>query len=229
MNKKILILGASSDIGQTLTKKLIKKNYKIDFHYNTNFPKQFNKIKKIKKIKLNFKNFDKNDIFKFSSNYDIIINLIGYVNDATYANFKMNDFVNVLKINSIIPLMIIRHSLNSMKKKKFGRIINTSSIGTKFGGSPNTYCYSVSKFINEFIPNEIRQLGKFNVFYNVLNIGVIKTKIHKKISNKNIKKRKKLIPINKLGSTTDVANYIIFLIENNNFIANSKVDITGGE
>ena len=116
-----------------------------------------------------------------------------------------------------------------MEKKKYGRIINTSSIGVKFGGGGNTFSYSLSKHINEFIPNEIRKLCSKNILYNTLRIGVTNTKFHNKIKNKSISKRTKLIPIKKMASAEDIANYIVFLIRNNNFIANEIINITGGE
>ena len=58
---------------------------------------------------------------------------------------------------------------------------------------------------------------------------MLDTKFHKKIKNKSLKKRIKLIPINKMASTDDIANYIIFLIVNNNFVTNEIINITGGE
>ena len=116
-----------------------------------------------------------------------------------------------------------------MKKKNYGRIINTSSVGVKFGGGLSTFAYSLSKHINEFIPSEIRKLSSKNILYNTLRIGVTNTRFHKKIKNKSIKKRIKLIPIKKMASSNDIANYIIFLIHNNNFITNEIINITGGE
>ena len=44
-----------------------------------------------------------------------------------------------------------------MWEKKYGRIINTLSIGVKFGGGVNTFSYSISKYLNEFIPSEIKK------------------------------------------------------------------------
>ena len=132
-------------------------------------------------------------------------------------------------INSLAPLLVIRNSINNMKRKKYGRIINTSSIGTKFGGGNSTFAYSLSKYINEFIPGEIRKLSSNNILYNTIRIGVTDTKFHKKIKKKSLKKRIKLIPINKMASTDDIANYIIFLIDNNNFVTNETINITGGE
>ena len=165
--KKILILGGNSDIGIQLLKKLINtNNFEIHLHYNKKFSiKKFEKKIKLIKIDLdtiNSKNLKK----KFDSNYDIIINLVGYISNQTFLNFDIKELQKTLKINSIIPLMIIRNSLNNMIKKNYGRIINTSSVGVKFGGGGNTFSYSLSKHINEFIPGYIRKLCSKNILYN---------------------------------------------------------------
>ena len=116
-----------------------------------------------------------------------------------------------------------------MIKNKFGRIVNTSSVGIKFGGGKKTFAYSMSKYLNEFIPSDIRELSSKNIFYNTLRIGVTNTKIHKRVKNKSLKKRIRLIPAKKSASVDDISNYIIYLIRNNNFITNEIVSITGGE
>ena len=47
-----------------------------------------------------------------------------------------------------------------MERNKFGRIVNTSSIGVKFGGGNATFAYSLSKYLNEFIPSYIKIMFK---------------------------------------------------------------------
>ena len=117
-----------------------------------------------------------------------------------------------------------------MLKKKWGRIVQTSSIGVKFGGGKNTFNYSLSKKLNEFIPSDYKDWAKNNVLINVLKIGVTNTKIHKKILNKNIKKRINLIPINRMAEPVEIANYIEFLLsEKNSYITGEVVTISGGE
>ena len=90
--KKILILGGSSDIGVNLIKKLIKKNFFIYAHYSKN-SKKLKKIKniKIKTICLDFNQINSKNINaflkkKFQFNYDIIINLVGYVDKKGFEN-----------------------------------------------------------------------------------------------------------------------------------------------
>ena len=63
----------------------------------------------------------------------------------------------------------------------------------------------------------------------MVRIGVVNTKIHKKISNKDLKKRIKLIPLGKMLSKKDVSELIYFLIFKNKTISNQVLQITGGE
>ena len=63
----------------------------------------------------------------------------------------------------------------------------------------------------------------------MLRIGVTNTKFHKKIKNKSLRQRLKLIPLKKMAKVSDISNYINFLISDNNFITNEIINITGGE
>ncbi len=228
--KKILILGGNSDIGYALIKKL-KNIEKVNIHAHYN--KKFNKKNYYNKIKLIKKNFSTLNIKKlnnvFDNNYDIIINLVGYISNQSFLNFSLKETQKTILINSLIPLVIIKMSLKHMIKKNYGRIINTSSIGVKYGGGVQTFSYSLSKHINEFIPSEIKNLCSKNILYNTLRIGVTKTKFHKKIKGKSLKERIKLIPIKRMATTEEIADYIYYLIFNNNFISNDIINITGGE
>jgi hypothetical protein len=38
-----------------------------------------------------------------------------------------------------------------------------------------------------------------------------------------------MIPVKKMASTNDIAEYIIYLIRDNNYVTNEIISITGGE
>ena len=138
--------------------------------------------------------------------------------------------LRTFKVNTVVPLYILKIIVKSMIVKKFGRILLTSSIGTKFGGGKNTFNYSISKKANEFIPRNYKDWAKNNVLINSLIIGVTDTKIHKKISKKNIKKRSKLIPINRLADPKEISEYVSFLLsDKNTYITGQVLSISGGE
>ncbi len=233
---KVLILGGSSDIGITLIKELIKNdNMEIYAHCSSN-ERNLKKInnKRIKIIKSNFikindnnfkKTFDKLLHHKFS----YFINLTGYISKSNFFNFKIDDQINTFKTNVILPNLILSKIVNNMIKNNFGRIVNCSSIGIKFGGGSNTYNYSLSKFASEFIPYNFKDWAKKNVLINNLRIGVTNTKLHKKIG-KNIKKRVKLIPISRAAETNEIVKYILFFIsKDNTYSTGQTISISGGE
>tara|TARA_B100000780_G_C21017339_1_gene407618 strand:- start:119 stop:817 length:699 start_codon:yes stop_codon:yes gene_type:complete len=232
MKKKVLILGASSDIGIELSKKyLLENDYILDLHYSSNLKslKKYEKNCNIIKADLSKKD-TKKILKKFKNNYDIIVNLVGYINNRSFEKFTISSLEKTIRINSMLPLLIIRKSLNNMKEKKWGRIVNSSSIGVKFGGGEKTFEYSMSKHLNEFIPSHIRKLAEKNIFFNIIKIGLTNTKMHKKITNKNIVKRTKLVPTKKMATPKDISNYIFYIsTSKNQFITGEVVNIAGGE
>ena len=231
MKKKVLIIGGSSDIGQELAKKYLGKEYVLHLHYNKNFNILKNFKKNFSLIKADLSSSNLNKILKkFDNDYDIIINLAGYVSNQSFQNFNTKTLEKTLRVNSIIPLLIIRKSIKKMLKKKWGRITNSSSVGIKFGGGNSSFEYSLSKHFNEFIPNFMRQLPKKNIFYNVVRIGLTDTKIHKKMKNKDLKTRAKLVPTKRMADPKDIAEYIFYISSaKNTFITSEIVNITGGE
>ncbi len=239
MNKNVLILGASSDIGIELIKLFIKQDYSVTAHCNSNDKKlisEFKTYKKINFVKKNFLNLNNQNLKKFchtklNNYYSIFINLTGYMTKKTYLNSDLNSLVESIKINALIPSLILKNILKKMIKNKYGRILNCSSIGVKFGGGLNSYNYSLSKHTSEFIPSYFKKLSKKDIIYNNLRIGVTNTKIHKKIKNiRELKKRIKLIPMNRSAQKKEIANYIYFLVSNkNSFMTNQTVTVSGGE
>ena len=233
--KKILILGASSDIGLELTKYYINRNYQVIAHCNKN-DKNLKKLSKknlkifkfdLKNISSFEKNVDKNKIF---NNIDIFISLTGYLKLRTMKNVKAKDFTDHFNANYLSNFIITKKITNFMKKNNWGRIVYASSIGTKFGGSNNSFVYSLSKFMNEFFHKPLKNLTKNNILINTLQIGLTDTKLNRIDKNKNMKKRIDLIPLKRMAEIKEVVNYIVFLAsKDNSLISNQVINISGGE
>ena len=163
MNKKlVLILGASSDIGLSITKKFVEEGYQVLAHYNKgnkNFTKYIKNTTNVFAIKFNFITTN-NKIEKFLKNKkilkaDIFINALGYIKPENFKNINLENFEKTLKVN-FYPSFILTKNLGlKMCKKKWGRIVHISSIGVKFGGGENNYYYSLSKHCLEFFPSKL--------------------------------------------------------------------------
>ena len=120
-NKKILILGASSDIGVEVVKEFISNNWLVYAHYNKNIRslKKLNlKNKKLKLLQFDLSNFNKLDVFckKISKiGFHSYINLVGYLDNKSFFNSKLNETVKSLKINTLLPIFIQRSLLSCWK------------------------------------------------------------------------------------------------------------------
>jgi NAD(P)-dependent dehydrogenase (short-subunit alcohol dehydrogenase family) len=235
-HKKILILGASSDIGIKVVQEFLDNNWKVIAHSNRN-----NKnLAQIKNKNLNIFKLDLSNPIKVEkyikkngnifSKIDSFISLTGFLKLGNYENFKIKDFYMHININYLANQFFVRKIIKNMKEKKWGRILTSSSIGTKFGGNKNTFIYSLSKHMNEFFPSIFKDLAKYNILANCIQIGVTDTKLNRIDKNKKINKRAKLIPLNRIAKPEEIAKYIYYMgSDENTFITLQKINITGGE
>ena len=234
--KSVLILGASSDIGISVVKKFINEGWYVFAHGNKN-TKQLKKLNnlnnKIKIIKSNLNNTkDIKKLIKVISNRKIVsfVNLVGYLDNISYSRTDLKSLIKSLTINTLAPNLIKRSLIKNMEKLKFGRILHLSSIGVKYGGSDFTYNYSFSKHALEYIPSYFKKLTKKNILTNVLRVGVVNTKLLRKIKGKNIRIKKNLIPIKRLANTKEISETIYNLAsEKNTYISGEIIAIAGGE
>ena len=237
-NKKVLILGASSDIGLKLIEIYLKNQYKIIAHYNKgnkNFFKLVDSNKnKIKKIKFNFltnlnqsEKFLKNKIFKDCS---VLINALGHLKETNYSVLKLKDLENALRVNLFPGIYLTKKIGEEMNKKKWGRIVHLGSIGVKYGGGVSNFPYSLSKHSLEFIPSYTKRWIKNNVFINTVRVGATRTKLHSKLLYKNLKYRESLIPLKRMANPREIADFIFYIgSEKNSYISNQILSISGGE
>lgn len=232
---KIVILGASSDIGIELTKKFLDQGHSVLAHCNKNHKN----LLKLKNKNLKIFSFDLSKINEFKKFVDdnkkmfdaeVFVSLTGYIKPTMIENISIKDFYDHININYLSNIIVLQKTLPYMKKKKFGRVILSSSTGVKFGGGFYTGIYSLTKYMNQFQFSSFSKYAKYNVLINSIQIPVTKTKIHKNVKKKNISKRIKLIPIKRMANINEVVNYFEFYCSRNNTLTtNSIIDISGGE
>ena len=147
-----------------------------------------------------------------------------------FTKTKFSDLVDVLKVN-FYPGFLLTQSLGQeMNKKKWGRIINLGSIGVKFGGGLKNFPYSFSKTLNGVFPNEIKAWTKNNVLINTIKSRRNPNKITFKASFKKISKKGKIIPMGRMATPKEIAEFVYFLgSSENTYIANQVLSISGGE
>lgn len=232
--RNILITGSSGGIGTAIVDKLTLKDYTntIGLHYNKSksYVNYYHFVPMIA-LRADFNKPRIDIVKKFIKNYgwiDVLINCAGVFSDVPFDKLTVEEYDGVMNINSRATFMVTRDAFNYMKKNKTGgKIINISSVATKFGmGRNNSIHYAASKATLDTLTIGLAKMGApYNILVNSISVGVINTK-----SQKDRKERKELIPLKRFGKPEDVANMVEYLVsEKGNFITGQIIGVTGGE
>jgi NAD(P)-dependent dehydrogenase (short-subunit alcohol dehydrogenase family) len=234
--KRVLITGASSDIGLATCRRYQAAGWFVVGHYYNGRPE----MEPLKGNQFEGWQCDFSDLPSLESdlknNKSNITNIAAYVNLAAeltpggFSNASSDNILQALSVNLLPGLLIMQAIGPVMRESGFGRIVHGSSIGVKFGGGENSFSYSLSKHAQEFIPQECRKWASKNVFVNIARIGATNTRIHTKIGNKDLAARAKMIPVGRMATPPEIAEALYWLgSENNQFTSGETISIAGGE
>lgn len=161
---------------------------------------------------------------------DILVNNAGFDRPGTTAKIDKAGFEAVLGIHLTVPLSLIQFFLPSMRAKKWGRIINVSSIYGLIGGKGEV-AYSTAKAgLIGLTKSVAREAGADGVTVNAVLPGLTRTPT---IENFMAKKFKDAIiqetPLGRMAEPEEVARVIAFLASDDaSFITAAAIPISGG-
>ena len=146
--KRVLVTGSGEGIGLEIVKLFLKKKWQVDAHYLYK-NKEFDSLKhNINKIRCDFSVKKDLDLFlkKISKKkYFGLVNSAGIFDNSKKTKNRINSINKTLLVNTIAPVYILEAVFDNMKKNFKGNIINLSSIGVKYGSSPDNIFYGISK------------------------------------------------------------------------------------
>ena len=235
-NKKILITGATGGIGNALVEKFNNLGASI-FATGTNEEKLHNLKKNYPNInieKFQLDSHDKIESFIDTVNeklggLDILVNNAGITLDNLSIRLTEENWKKVLDINLTSSFLMCKYSIKKMLKKKYGKIINITSIVGHTGnlGQAN---YAASKAgIVAYSKSLAIEYAKKNINVNCVSPGFIKTDMTEKINEEFKKSLISKIPSGDLGTGEDVSNCVAFLASDMaKYINGETIHVNGG-
>ena len=235
-NKKILITGESGGIGNSLVKKFYNLDNKI-IATGTNVEKLSNLKKTFPNINTEIFRLEEHEkienfidsIDKKLDGIDILINNAGITLDNLSIRLTEENWKKVLDINLTSTFLMCKFAIKKMLRKKYGKIINITSIVGHTGniGQAN---YSASKAgIIAFSKSLALEYAKKNININCVSPGFIQTEMTDKINEEFKNNLIKKIPSGKLGSGDDVSNCVAFLASDEaNYVNGETIHVNGG-
>ena len=237
----VLITGASKGIGAQIAKELAKRKLKVWINYRSN-PVLADKLKKeieneggdAAVIEADVTIEDQwKDMIKTIIDADgqlfYLVNNAGITKDKLALRMTTSDFDDVINANLKSAFIGCRDALKVMSKKRFGSVVNISSIVGETGnlGQVN---YSASKGgINSLTKSFSKEGGSRGIRFNAITPGFITTDMTDELP-KDIKENyEKNIPLGRFGSANEVANAVAFLLsDNSTYITGEILKVNGG-
>ena len=235
--KKALITGASGGIGKEIAKVLIEHNAEVCISGRNH--EELNALKKSLGKKCHVVTCDlskKDEIIElikkadeFMGYIDILVNNAGITKDNIFLRMSENEWEDVLNVNLNSTFSIIKLITKGMIKRRYGRIINISSVVGVTGGAGQVN-YSASKAGLIGLTKSLSQeVATRNITVNCIAPGFIETPMTEKLDDKRKDTILNSIPMNRIGRPEDLSSAIIFLAsQESSYITGQTIHINGG-
>ena len=238
MARVALVTGGTRGIGAAISKALKASGYKVAATYGGNdaAAEKFKAETGIPVYKWDVTSFDAcaGGVKKVEADLgpvDVLVNNAGITRDTAFHKMTLDQWTAVINTNLGSLFNMSRQVIEGMRSRKFGRIINISSINGQKGqfGQVN---YSAAKAGDiGFTKALALENAKGGITVNVIAPGYINTEmvqaVPKDVLEKNVIPQ---IPVNRLGEPEEIARAVLFLAADDaGFITGSTLTVNGGQ
>ena len=160
---------------------------------------------------------------------DILVNNAGITKDGLAMRMKDEDWQSVLDVNLTSNFRLCRAAMRGMMKKRWGRIINITSI-VGVTGNPGQVNYVASKAgIIGMTKSIAQELAARNVTANCVAPGFIATPMTDVLNDKQKQAILARIPAGRMGGPADIAAAVIYLAsEEASYVTGQALHVNGG-
>ena len=229
VSKVIVVTGGSRGIGAEIVKLLAKSGHNVILNYNKSEECAKNVEKELaeqgKAVDIFKADVSKSEeakkLIQFALNkygrIDVLINNAGISQSKLFTDITDEEWQNMIANNLSSAFYCSREAAKNMIHNKQGLIINISSIWGLTGASMEVH---YSKAL-------AKELGPSNIRVNAIAPGIIDTDMVKGYSRDEIKEIENEIPLEKIGTASNIAKCVEWLIEDD-YTTGEVISINGG-
>lgn len=161
---------------------------------------------------------------------DILINNAGITRDSTLRKMDVVNWELVLRTNLDSVFNVTRHVIPGMIERKFGRIINISSINGQKGQFGQANYAAAKAGIYGFTKSLALEVANKGITANAVSPGYVATEMVKKMPESVLEQIISQIPVGRLATPEEIARLVAFLADDlSGFITGANFAINGGQ
>ncbi|MFA5583827.1 MAG: SDR family NAD(P)-dependent oxidoreductase [Bacteriovoracaceae bacterium] len=237
----VIVTGGTRGIGACIAQAFIERGATVIATYSgndeaaTSFKKSLGENdSRLHLRKFNVSKFS--EVEKFFDSYEkefgelhILVNNAGIRRDQIIAAMEESEWDSVVDTNLKGTFNMTHFAVKLMAQKRYGRIINMSSIGGKLGLSGQAN-YAASKAGQIALSLSVsKEVAKRNITINNVCPGFIETDLISDLPEEQVKEYKAQVPMKRFGKPEEVAHAVMFFASKEaSYITGAALDIAGG-
>jgi len=163
---------------------------------------------------------------------DILINNAAYAHSVRFQDLTAAAWRRAMEVNLTAPFLFTKAVVPSMRDRKYGRIVNISSLAGKTVSTLGGAHYTASKAgLQGLTRASAKELGQFGITVNAICPGMIDTELTREhATEEQLSALVANYPIARLGTAGEVADLVCFIAsEAAAYITGASFDINGGD
>lgn len=215
--RTVFLTGAGKGIGCAIAKRLLKEKYHIvaPSRQELNLANEQSITRYLEKHK--------------NAPVDILINNAGINFPQWIHALEDENLINTFAVNLLAPIRLIRAYVKCMMRKKWGRIVNISSMFGIIARGKQVLYASSKHGLNGATKALAVELAPYNILVNSVCPGFTKTALTLRNPPEKNTALAKDIPLGRFAEPEEIAELVLFLIsEKNTYITGAEILIDGG-
>jgi len=230
--KNALVTGASRGIGRAIAAELARAGASVVLSYRTGAEAAEALAAEIggRAVQADVSDSESaRALVEDAGDLDVLVNNAGVTRDGLLVRMSDEDWETVIDTNLASCFYTCRAAVRGMMKRRYGTIVNISSIVGIHGNWGQTN-YAASKAgVIGFTKALARELGSRNVRANVVVPGYVKTQLTDVLPDEAKSAMLESTPLGRLGDPEDVAGAVRFLCsEEASFVTGAVLLVDGG-
>jgi len=170
-----------------------------------------------------------NDAIDAYGQIDILVNNAGITRDSSLKKMTNEQWQQVIDVNLTGVFNCTKHVSQHMVERKYGRIINTSSVVALYGNFGQTNYVATKAGLIGMTKTLAKELGRKNVTVNAVAPGFILTDMVRQMPEDVLKSMEAKVPLQRLGNPEEIASAYLFLASDEAAYVNGSVlSVDGG-
>jgi 3-oxoacyl-[acyl-carrier protein] reductase len=160
---------------------------------------------------------------------DVLVNNAGITADNLLARMSLDDWERVLRTNLTGAYALTRELLRGMMKRRWGRIINITSVVGLMGNAGQANYAAAKAGLIGLTKSLARELGSRSITVNAVAPGYIETAMTERLPAAAREELAGAIALKRLGTVDDVAAATLYLAsEEAGYVTGHVLNVSGG-